>query len=148
MEKILEDIYYDFNGLVKKIPVNGDKDLMRMVFMLKKEKNTLTINELINKYNKRRQNNHLREEDDVFYTEKDIIHLTYPFGETIERIKILLETIGEERWNNIFGFSYYEMEIFIFFLIFRYINYNYYFISNNEEKKYMKKTIHYLKNVI
>lgn len=146
MEKILEDIYYDFNGLVKKIPVNGDKDLMRMVFMLKKEKNTLTINELINKYNKSRQNNYLREEEDIFYTEKDIIHLTYPFGETIERIKILVETIGEEKWNNIFGFSYFEMENFIFFLIFRYINYNNYFISNNYEKIIYEKNYPLSKN--
>ena len=120
MHNLLNEIYYDYYNLNKKSYLPLDKDYMRLVLMIKNEdiENT-TMNEMIKKYKSR--NNYADKvlksnlNNDDYWIEKETIHITYPFEETLERIEVLYDVVGKEDWLKIFSFDYEDLYNFIVF---------------------------------
>ena len=138
MCSILNRLYYDYYNFNKKSYFPIDKDYLRLIFMLKDENiEDISIREIIKKYKNRNSFSNrivnVEENNDDYWIEKEVIHITYPFEETLERIEVLYNIVGKEKWIKIFNFDYKDLCDFIVVLIYRIYNYNYCHLCKDSE---------------
>lgn len=140
MDKLLEIIYDDYFNITKTLNFYTDKEYIRFVYNLRSIKDgRINIEEYISKYkdnNRAKLLEHIKKENmDKFFVEKEFLHFVYPFEQTIERLQIIYMTIGDEEWKNIFNFDYNVFINFIYYILFRISNYNYFKTTNDYKKK-------------
>lgn len=149
MNNILNRLYYDYYNLNKKSYFSIDKDYLRLLFMLKdKNIENITVREIIKEYKNSYANISVNSEEkrDDYWIEKEVIHITYPFEETLERIEVLYNIVGKEMWIKVFKFDYKDLCDFIIILINRIYNYNYcHLCGDSEILKEYEKTFPYSK---
>lgn len=151
MDFILDDLYYDYYNLNRKIGFITDSDFIKLVYYLRninlEKENSDSILEKYKTDSSKRFAQHVedtREED--YYVEKEVLHITYPFEETLNRLEVLFETVGKNKWQKIFGFDYETIYNLITFIIIRIVSYNCYYVSDEETKKEYIKSFPYSLN--
>lgn len=129
-EKFLYKIYFDYYdiGKFQKFKLNTDVEYIQFLANYKKIK-ARTVNGTFKNFKeisskKMRDSVFNSKNKDDYFIDKNIIHITYPFEKTINRLNMIYKSIREKEWNRIFGFNYENMITLIYVIIGRTVSYN------------------------
>ena len=141
MLDFLKIIYLDYYNIQRTLDLHTDKEVMNFLAFILKNNNYNDISKSLESFKNDSKSKILEQinknEKDMFFVEKNFVHLTYPLSKTLDRIDILYKTLGSKLWNDIFGFEYSFFNVVIRFIIFRVLIYNDYYISKDATKKAM-----------
>lgn len=139
MDKLLEIIYDDYFDLGRVFNFATDREYMRLVYELRNIKEEFNIYEFISNYKDKNITQLLEKikkgNTDKFFAEKEVLHFVYPFEQTIERFQIIYMTVGGKMWKDVFKFDYKIFINFLYYILFRISNYNYYRMTKDHNKK-------------
>lgn len=137
-EKFLYKIYFDYYDIGKSqnFKLNTDVEYIQFLANYKKIK-ARTLNATFKNfkdlsYKKLRDSVLNSKNKDDYFIDKNIIHITYPFEKTINRLNIIYKSIRKKEWNRIFGFNYENMIALIYVIIGRTVSYNNRVLSKRE----------------
>ncbi|MEG1506550.1 MAG: hypothetical protein RR201_02200 [Malacoplasma sp.] len=141
MEELLKIIYFDYYNIKKTNNFHTDKEFFRFLYNLKNYKDKkINSKEILKKYvdpvvKEIRDNIGKSTLNDDYFIEKNFVHLTYPFEQTMKRLQIIYISLGEKEWNEIFSFKYRFFIDFICFIIRRVLLFNDYALEKDKKRK-------------
>jgi len=141
MEELLKTIYFDYYNIKKTTSFNTDKEFFRFLYNLKNYKGKeINYREVLKQYvdpviKDIRENFGKRALKDDFFSEKNFVHLTYPFEQTMKRLQVIYISLGENSWNKIFNFKYDFFIDFVCFILRRILLFNNYAIDKDQKRK-------------
>lgn len=146
-EKFLYKIYFDYYDIGKSqnFKLNTDVEYIQFLANYKRIKGrtlNATFKNFKELFSKKLRDSVLNSKNkDDYFIDKNIIHITYPFEKTINRLNIIYKSIGKNEWDRIFGFNYENMIALIYVIIGRTVSYNNMVLSNKEKgyKFYLTK---------
>lgn len=137
-EKFLYKIYLDYYdiGKLQNFKLNTDVEYIQFLANYKKIK-AKTLKAIFKNFkeifSKKLRDNILNSKNkDDYFIDKNIIHITYPFEKTINRLNIIYKSIRKKEWDRIFGFNYENMIALIYVIIGRTVSYNNMVLSNRK----------------
>jgi len=137
-EKFLYKIYLDYYdiGKLQNFKLNTDVEYIQFLANYKKIK-AKTLKAIFKNFkeifSKKLRDNILNsKKKDDYFIDKNIIHITYPFEKTINRLNIIYKSIRKKEWDRIFGFNYENMIALIYVIIGRTVSYNNMVLSNRK----------------
>lgn len=118
MDELLKIIYDDYYNIQRTLDLQCDQDVIKLVYFLSKCKDIpRNINDLVKLYKKEKSKDYIafleKMKGDSYFSARETLHFTYPMNETLKRLDILYQIIGEKEWIEIFGYSYEFLHIFI-----------------------------------